>query len=763
MMNLMKKNKYLLLLLVALASICVLFLLPYWLSNRPFAYVGDIQTQWFPFYNEIRRLLLSFLKEGNLPFYSWTAFLGNNYWASKSYYGLFDIFNYLTFFTNLQFFDAHQLLTVLKLMVGGVSFYFYLKKIDVHSKVAVLLSVCYAFSSWAIFFTGQSTFLSFYCLMPLYFLGMEECLNNKVSWIFCLSTAILLFANYYFFYTISFFSPVYFLYRYYNLNGDFKGVVLCTAKCIGIYTVGVFITGIMTLPTLSYMMQNDRIGSATISLVYDNLIVYLHQLASMFSPSHTYIYNSNVFETGEHISREICAWAGTVTALLTPQFVTDSNKKYRYSTALIYLFFLLMLTPIGSSIFHGFSEYSFRWLMLVIFMNLGVAGRYLSDVNRIHHQNLKITACSASIVLVFTYFVAFLINHQGHELSFFVPQFVVGGISIVLLIIFTVILTKKTILWLLVCLTFIEVAGYTFYNIGFLQYKQSYGQDFINEVSSVLGDAESINHYLNGLEESNYSEFYRVYVPVDSIYWNYSHNWNMTYQLKGLTTYDSTYSPSINDLKTINWSQVTWNECGWMYDIKDSNIMSYLATKYAITMTEDEIPFRSYEIVDSYSGLLISKNLDYQLFGKTFHQLMTYDEYINVYKKDTSIFLDTLLVHENQIEELSQLINPSCHQAVMEGVVYGGNSLTGYVTSEDNSFLVMALPYDSGWNILVNGNDVSVYSVGGGMIGIPIESGINSIEMYFVPSGLKLGAMMSGLGVIGFFLLLLISKKETIS
>ena len=51
--------------------------------------------------------------------------------------------------------------------------YYLLGCYKLNSKVKFIGSIAYTFSSWAIFYSGQLSFLSFYCWMPLYFASIE--------------------------------------------------------------------------------------------------------------------------------------------------------------------------------------------------------------------------------------------------------------------------------------------------------------------------------------------------------------------------------------------------------------------------------------------------------------------------------------------------------------------------------------------------------------------------------------------------------------
>ena len=74
------------------------------------------------------------------------------------------------------------------------------------NKVANIIgALSYAFSAWVIFFLGQMPFVSFYALLPLYFIGIELYFRKDRHILFIISVAILLFTNYYFFFSLSMF------------------------------------------------------------------------------------------------------------------------------------------------------------------------------------------------------------------------------------------------------------------------------------------------------------------------------------------------------------------------------------------------------------------------------------------------------------------------------------------------------------------------------------------------------------------------------
>ena len=70
-------------------------------------------------------------------------------------------------------------------------------------------------------------------------------------------------------------------------------------------------------------------------------------------------------------------------------------------------------------------------------------------------------------------------------------------------------------------------------------------------------------------------------------------------------------------------------------------------------------------------------------------------------------------------------------------------------------------PYDEGWRVFVNGQNVKTYSVNGGFVGFGVEAGNNQIEMYFTPVGFKQGAIISLIGIMGYVALIIHEKLKT--
>lgn len=743
----------LILLIIALA----LMIGPYLLLNIPLEYGGDLKPSWYAFYTELQNLvsISNILKSGTLPFYSWKMFLGNNFWASKGFYVLGDIFNYLTLWLPVHFYTVFEIQTVLKVILSGSFFYLYLSKLSTSHKINLIGAISYALSSWVIFFIGQMSFASFYAMLPLYLVGIESYLFEKKKILFIIATALLLFTNYYLFYSLSLFTVIYFSYRYFLIHNGFKDFIRSTLIIIAYYFIGVFITSVLTLPTVLYMVGSDRVGGFWFNDLLYMARIYYHQLIALFTPTHAYIYLQNPFETGYHTTRELLIWGGSLSALMIPQVFMDKDHRYRNATLVVYFIMVIILIfPLGGSIMHGFSETSFRWTFLFIVFNIITANRYLSKLETINFRILTLTVLSliflGSAVLLFRIYelqdLAVLFNKYPRTVLIYLINFV-------FIVLFFIILrtNHKHKVTLLVLVSFVELVGFASYNVAFNRMNPNTTWDFTKRATSVLQSyPNELNNYLNSLDSNNSSLYYRVYVPHDSLYWSYSHNMNIHYQLNGLMTYDSTYSPSFNDLKNIA-PQVKDFESNWIFNIKDENLVNFLNVKYAIVLDKSELPHDDFTLItDQYRGSLqIYANNQYRSLGVTYTDITTYSMLDEKYNNDTSVLNDLVVVNAKDYTKIKSYLK-SDKISSLQDISYFDNQLHGFIESADSSFMVLTLPYDDGWKIQVNGTEVSKYQVNGGFIGIPIEKGANQIDMYFVPKGFKLGFILSLLASLGF-------------
>ena len=743
--NVMKKEKTIYKLCISLLIILLVYYGMYLFFDLPLLYGTDLRPQWFPFYEEFREHITQFIKTRALPFYSWDMFLGTDFYSSKSYYLMGDIYNYIGLLFNLDFFKTALFINSIKLIVSALSMNYLLGKYNYNSNTRIIGSLLYAFSGWAIFFSGQLSFLSFYSFVPIYFSGIELYIKEKKVCLFVLSVTILILTNFYFFFTLSLLTTIYFIYRYYLLNQSIKGIVCSTIKLILFYLLGVIMSSVLSLPTILSLISNERLGNGNVSLFYE-LKVYFHYLMTSLIPNYLYIYRQNIFETNSHFSREICLYASTIIPLLITQVFVDKDKMFKKSTLLMYgILMIMMFVPMFGYVLHGFSDPSLRWLFFIILMNIIIVCKYI-DSGNIDKVILKRTFIGIILILICLFPVSIIMFNL--EFTDYYNQYIIFLIfAIVYYIIYKIVLTGKLNRYILTFIIIeLSVSGFLLY-YGMLNTSNNENYEYIQKVTTVLqNNKNELNNHLDYLDEQKgYSQYYRVYINQKDLYWDYSHNMSLFYDINGLMTYDSTYESSINKLKLLS-DRLNVYESGWIFDITDPYLINFLSTKYALVSDEKYLVegVRWRLIDNNYNGIKIYINEDYRSLGTSFSKVTSFKQ-----EKDLSNLEDYVLC-TNDCEKIAEYVGND--NTILENIEYGKNSLYGVSTSSDDTFMILSLPYNKGWSLTINGVETDYYDVNGGFIGFPLNKGNNEIFLTFTPSGFKIGLIFSFVSTVGFII-----------
>lgn len=747
-MGIIKKNKELILLIIMLFIIGICVELPSWIKGDYFVGGGDIKTQWYPFYVLNRRETIISIKNFSMPFYSWVLFLGNNIWSSKMTYGFVDIFNLLFYICKENYFWIYDVQIILKLLTAGITFYLFINYVFCNKKAAVFAGLLYASSSYLIYFSSQSGFQSFVSLAPLYLLGIVRCIKENKKLLFIISTSLLFLTNYYLFFSLTIFSPFIYLYSYYNIKKSFKDVIKNICLMILYYIIGFLISGVFTIPSFLYLLQNERVGNFNGDMFsYSNIKVYLNIICSMFSPNQLLIYGNNIYDFAEHTLKELCIFSSSLVVITFVYFFASRNDSFRKSSFLLLIIMIIALfVPKIGSILNGFSEVCFRWTYLYIAFEIFISSYVIFIEQSINCKLLiTITICSA-VVLLLSYFAGFMIlSYKFNDYSY---QFYIIVFVIVSMFLYSIFISSnmKNIYILLA----VELIVYSVL-FGIRCAPLSVSNKDINDVNSVLSDigGETVKEHLQYIDD-NEGEFFRTYVDYDGLYWTFSRNMNLLYNIEGVMSYDSTHEPSFKDMMDISEKGIV-KDIYWEYSIEDPNLLDFVTCKYALTLNEEDIPFSEYEVIepDYRGGIIISKNLNYKPFGITYTNRIDSTNSFNDLNK-------SIVINNKEIDKYLL----SNKQNKMDDVYYYNNQLEGSVFSDDISFMVLKLSYDDGFVVNVNGNKVNTYKCNGGMIGFPIEKGENRIIVNFIPKGFKLGFCFTIIGAV-LFVIMLFEKRIT--
>ena len=730
-------------LLLAVCIICAVIFVPYYLSGKAFILGWDMRTIYSSNFENLRTMVDAWRSSGTLPYWSWVNFLGNDFYSSKLFY-FNDFFEYFFVFTKLPYSDAIVWMTFLRFLTAAFGFYAYCRYQKASDFTCVIAPLLYTFSAYLLQIMRDPFFASFIAFLPLYYLSVDRYIREQKPFFFVFMVFFLFLNSYYLFYMTSLFTILYFIWRWYREYGNLKNMMKHAVILIGYYLVGFLISGIIVIPEILSIISNSRVGTRSAVLVYESLVPYLNYLSGLFTPTSVVAYRPDaissiyLYDTPNHQLMAVYVWAGSAAALLFPQLFTD-KKECGITIINTLIITAIALIPILSSVMHGFSEPSFRWMANVTFLLVAAILPFLDRNKKISRTLLVITTivCTAGLILTPPLFATVLHVSDIHDgylaLLMCVPFILING--------FALYQNKKAIL---LVSTVAELC-----TVCFLTYYANPSQSAVSRADAdripfILGEKNYYTEWTLTLDPENEHSFYRNYIDPQTVYFGMGTNYNLDANIRGLIAYDSTYLASTNDLILLDEKNVI-DYLPWTFNIQNPDIMTLVSTKYGVTGPDQECPFKNGELIGHYADTWnVYQNLDYINLGKTYNGgIITYDEYT---PSMSSIITKQVIAHPEDYDEIKALLGSEevqCYSAWAEG-----NHVSAGLRASENGFAVLSVPYDRGWTVTRNGEPVKTYCVNGGMTGIAVVPGENDIQMWFAPYGLKAGEYCSIAGLL---------------
>ncbi len=87
-------------------------------------------------------------------------------------------------------------------------------------------------------------------------------------------------------------------------------------------------------------------------------------------------------------------------------------------------------------------------------------------------------------------------------------------------------------------------------------------------------------------------------------------------------------------------------------------------------------------------------------------------------------------------------------------------SVIGTYEADKKGYLLLSVPYDEGWSVVVNGKQKKYYDVLGGFLAVPVSAGQNRIQMTYHVRGLKPGAAATFLSVAIAVFIFAVNKRK---
>ena len=153
--------------------------------------------------------LIMKIKTGILESYSFNNGLGNPLIFNMLYY-LASPVNYVALLFNTP--DGMYLSVLLvKMVIASITMTFYVSKKTDKTDVIIIATLSYIFCNWFLVYYYYFTWLDCFMIFPLYMYGLEEVINNKISYIYIFSLAYMIMTSFYLCFAICVFTIFYYI------------------------------------------------------------------------------------------------------------------------------------------------------------------------------------------------------------------------------------------------------------------------------------------------------------------------------------------------------------------------------------------------------------------------------------------------------------------------------------------------------------------------------------------------------------------------
>lgn len=723
----------------------------------------DIVNQYYPYYiNEILNI-----KDGNFSVWNFDYGFGTSIFNVNAW--TMDIFGILLVLIGLIFgvSKIHYLLVwmqILKIIV----IYILSKKFlayFIKDKTARCLSAYLSTFSGYFFLWGQHFFLGTACVyLLLMLISVEKVIRNEKNGHILLSfiVAVLLIFSYYIGYMILIVGGAYFVYRYFSFNKeiDWKKLFKSFGKCAYCVGVGILLSGIILIPSCYNLLSTSSRLSTTEGSFIKRIIEsfgasfepeYLGKVFSrlvsnniLFTPSNPNYYEEPQFFCTMFILFFILQW-------IIYEFKQASAKKDYILISIKFIsLYLLIFNQFSGLVFNAFAYPIYRYTYIV-FPFLGIIiGSVYENVIKENKINLIGLVISFVCTLVVVWYSKGRLVEE--EIQILNNVFICVIIGFVILFIIRFSSKYQNIFSAVFVVVLIASSCYDNYittNHRWIVQKDEYklaweDNNLVNNTGIAISWLKENDKSFYRIEK-NYVDFSELGDPfIDRVSTTLWYNSTMNYGMLDFYKYIYPNADVQDSIKLFK-----------LENDMDLQALTVANSKYILSDNPIE-KFDALQEVTRVGNIYVYKNTQTEQIAKFYTKTITSDEYKSLNDAQKSSILYNNIILDGNTPDVDINASAKINDFYLESQTY----LHGTVESQGNGILMLAIPYQDGWNVFIDGEEVEQYQVDFGLIGIYLKEGNHNIELKYEVPKIKEGMISSIIGIFGLVILCFVEMKN---
>ena len=734
-----------------------------------FFYYGDYNVQQVPFYILAHRAVRS----GS---FFWNPYidLGSSMGGSMSFYLWGSPFFWLTIpFPEKAIPYILPFVMSLRYGTAMVTSYAWIKRRVGNRTWALVGSLLYTFSGFQACNIVFQHFHDATAFFPLYLLAFDEIIEKRRPYGFTLMTALMSIINYYFFFGQAVFLVLYYFVRYFPQRGVKKAlpeILYIAANGL----LGLLLSSFFLVQSITGISGNSRLDNLINGygvLAYKEGTTPLAIVKSLFMVPDI-IAKPTLF-SGEQVRNGSLAAYLPCYSLAGVIAYCDMYKS-AWKKRMVMLCGLIAFVPILNSAFSAFNAgYYARWFYMPLLVMSAMTARALETGNRkALVKGTRITAVITAAIML----CSFLPTLEKGELKWFSVSTNRNLLKIEII---------STALQLIVLLLLIFALPYA-RNLS--KYRK---QAFLAATVfcclatnlAVLYNGNSLIAKTGGQKWkkqmldtkpalSDTSTFFRVETDGTST------NYEMVWGYPTIHCFESTVNPSIFTF---------YRKIGMIRTVESTlpiervGARSLLSVRYYI---ENEL-VKSSETLEEKGGISgyveslpnngyrIYENTNYIPMGFTFDSYITDEEYSGMKKGAQSdrLLVKDLILTEEQVSKYGRYLQEDlhaeeetisdedfavfCEERADSACSEFAFTKSGFIAEADldrENLVFFSVPYDESFTATVDGAEVKIEKVDGGLMAVLVPEGRHSIEFTFFPRGLKICTVISAVTAVLLFI-----------
>lgn len=736
---------------------------------------SDIGSDTLYNYYPIYYMLVDYFQAGDIPF--WTFRVGAGISMFSFYQHLFDPFVGFLYIAGVnKIAESLIFIYLVKIFLAASFSYLYLCNLIGEKNLCLIGAISFAFSGFLMGFGQHNFYASWIIFFPLLLLAIDLSIINRRQSLIVICSAVLA-LNIAIFWQMAVLGFLYLVFRFLTSSNltlsSTSGIasrsqilrnVLSTAT---FSTLGLGLGAVLWLPEYLLLSSSPRISSETSSQIIDTVASFLklHNSAFFWSAGARAISN-NYEGIGSNYTgymnyyESLQLYCGVLWLLVIPQYWTVFSKRNRLLTTCAVAGSILLLSTHGFSIaMNGFQYPSYRWGYGLAFFQVIFGTVILDAMIKSRRISLPILLFTFLTILIF---ILALDYRAGNYLTIKISSLsltILLFLSIYSILLLALVRSGGKPIFIMVIL------GVLSFELV-LEHRPSFQQRSLVEKgiekNSEISFFDNSASLIRSLPKSSDS-FYRV----EKQHWILSLNDSMVQNYNSLDSYNSLNHPSF--IKFFKEFFSTRHDNVLQWDSQNySELSDILSVKYLMSKS-DELDTSNLTFIDSVDGISLYERKGFLPFGFTYNSFMLQKNWRELSSKDKArAMLHTAVVEVPWVDRLNQIVSipkndhdSSAKLSRTESIFsinqFDDDKISGEIDLKEDRIIFLSIPYDQGWNVLVNGKAHPLLKVNIGFSGLALPAGKNKIELEYTPLGFRLGIAIT---LVCSMIILMVSLRK---